>query len=289
MPSDKRQRQKERAQAARAERAAAAAAAKRRRNIILAALAIVAVFGFAFLYSALTGGDDTDVQTPGADDTAEPVQETEEPGEVDEGATPTTFPLADPVEPECPPEDGATERVTQFTEAPPFCLDEDATYEAVFETDAGDIRVELDVENMPNTVNNFVFLARWGYYDGTVFMRSNTGIDILQGGAPHTQTNADPGPGYTIEDEGDMFNYSAGDLVMARSQGPDSSGAQFFFGTGPNVNRLSPGPYLPVGRVVEGLDVLEAIMATHVGSAGQPDEGAPDPLPVVSTVRIVQS
>lgn len=291
MPSEKRQRQKERAQTVRAERAAAAAAAKRRRNMILATLAIVGVFAFAFLYSVLTGGDDTDVETPGAE-TAEPVEETVEPGPDDEGAqgtTPTTFPLGDPVDPECPPEDGATERVTQFTEAPPFCLDEDATYEAVFETDAGDIRVELDAENMPNTVNNFVFLARWGYYDGTVFMRSNTGIDILQGGAPHTQTNSDPGPGYTIEDEGEMFNYQEGDLVMARSQGPDSSGAQFFFGTGPNVSRLAPGPYLPVGRVVEGLDVLQAIMDTHVGSAGQPDEGAPDPLPVVTTVRIIQS
>lgn len=287
MPSEKRQRQKERAQAARAERAAAAAAARRRRNIVLGAALVVGVLALAFLYSALSGGDDDDVAAPDSETAQPATDETAEPS--DDGTTPTTFPIADPVDPECPPEDGATERITQFTEAPPFCLDEDATYEAIFETDAGDIRVELDVENRPNTVNNFVFLARWGYYDGTAFMRSNTGIDILQGGAPHTQTNADPGPGYTIEDEGDMFNYEAGDLVMARTSAPNSASAQFFFGTGPEVSKLAPGPYVPFGKVVEGMDVLEAIMETHVGSSDRPDEGAPDPLPIIRTIRIVQS
>ena len=296
MPSEKRQRQKERAQAARAERAAAAAAARRRRNIIIGVAAVVGALVFAFIYSTLSGSDDdtatpadTTVEDSEPGDTTEPDSDPDADSADDSGTTPTTFAIANPVDPECPPEDGATERVTQFTEAPPFCLDEDATYEAVFETDAGDIRVELDTENRPNTANNFVFLARWGYYDGTAFMRSNTGIDILQGGAPHTQTNSDPGPGYTIEDEGDMFNYEAGDLVMARTSAPNSAGAQFFFGTGPEVDKLSPGPYVPFGKVVEGMDVLEAIMATHVGTVGQPDEGAPDPLPIVHTVRIIQS
>src|SRR5690606_25085197 len=135
--------------------------------------------------------------------------------------------------------------ITQFTEAPPMCLEEGATYQAVFETDAGDITVDLDTETTPGATNNFVFLARWGYYDGTVFMRSNTGIEILQGGAPHTQTNGDPGPGYTIEDEGIPFTYSPGDLVYANTGQPNSSGAQFFFGTGPGVSGLdNQGTYI---------------------------------------------
>lgn len=289
MPTEKRQRQKERAQAERAARAAAAARARRRRNIILAAVAIVGVFAFAFLYSTLTGGDDdVEVVTPGEpSETAEPGTETTEPSE---GATPTTIERGEPVDPECPPEDGAPERITQFTEAPPFCLDEDATYEAIFETDAGDIRVELDTEETPNTVNNFVFLARWGYYDGTAMFRSNTGIDIIQGGGPHTQDNADPGPGYTIDDEGGPFSYQTGDLVMARTAAPNSASAQYFFSTGPDTQLLNDqGTYVVFGRVVEGLDVLEAIMATHVDTGGSPGEGRPVPLPIVNTVRIVQS
>jgi cyclophilin family peptidyl-prolyl cis-trans isomerase len=286
MPTDKRQRQKERAQAERAARAAAAARARRRRNIILGAVAIAAVFLFAFLYSTLRGGDDAvEVETPGA-----PPAETIEPGDDEEGATPTTIERGDPVDPECPPEDGAAERLTQFTEAPPMCLDDDATYEAVFETDAGDIRVALDTDDTPATVNNFVFLARWGYYDGTAMFRSNTGIDIIQGGAPHTQDNADPGPGYTIEDEGGPYGYQTGDLVMARTAAPDSAGAQYFFSTGPDTQLLNDqGTYVVFGRVIEGLDVLETIMATHVDTGASPGEGAPDPKPIVNTVRIVQS
>jgi cyclophilin family peptidyl-prolyl cis-trans isomerase len=286
MPTDKRLRQKEREQAARAARAAEMAQAKRRRNIILAAVGLVAVFAFAFLYSTIRGGDEETTVTPGAE-TDEPTEttlggETVEPG--DDDAAP------EPGSAECPPEDGVDEPVLDFDGPPQFCLEEGATYQAVFETDAGDITVDLDTENTPNTVNNFVFLARYGYYDGTEMFRSNTGIDIIQGGSPHTQDNADPGPGYTIQDEGGPYSYSTGDLVMARTAAPNSASAQYFFSTGPDTQLLNDqGTYVVFGSVVDGLDVLEAIMATHVDGGGGPGEGAPDPKPVVTTVRIIQS
>ncbi len=284
MPSEKRQRQKEREQAARAARAVQQARAKRRRNIIIGIVAVIGAFGFAFAYSVIRGGgDDNDTPT-----TTESPADDEATDDAAAGTTPTTIPQGDPVEPECPPTDGADERVTQFTEAPPFCLEDGVEYEAVFVTDAGDIRVALDTETTPETANNFVFLARWGYYDGTAMFRSNTGIEILQGGAPHTQGNADPGPGYTIADEGEFFEYSPGDLVMARTPAPNSSGAQYFFSTGPGTSGLAPGPYVVFGSVVEGLDVLEAIMATHVDT-GDPGEGEPDPVPIVETIRIIES
>lgn len=280
MPSEKRQRQKQREQEARAARAAAQAAAKRRRNIILSVVAVVAVFGFAFLYSVIQGGggDDDQGVTTGDPDASET-------------ADADAADLPDPVDPECPPEGGADERRTRFSEPPPFCLDEDAAYEAVFETDAGDIRVALDTERTPNTTNNFVFLARWGYYDGTDMFRSNTGIDIVQGGAPHTGDNTDPGPGYTIEDEGGTFSYGPGELMMARTPAPDSASAQYFFSTGPDVVLLNdPGTYVRFGEVIEGMDALEAIMDTHVDDPdATPGEGAPEPKPVVNTVRIIQS
>lgn len=281
MPTDKRLRQKEREQAARAARAAELARAKRRRNLILGGVALVAVFALAFLYSTLSGNDDQNAATP-------------------DESTPPTIPVADPVEPECPPTDGTAERTTQFTEAPPMCLEEGATYQAVFETDAGDITIDLDTETTPETVNNFVFLARWGYYDGTAMFRTNTQIEIIQGGAPHTQSSSDPGPGYNIEDEGEFgtnemgevtgpFTYERGQLVMARADMPNGASAQYFFTTGPGAAQLDrTGSYVVFGTVSDGMEVLDAIIASHI-DASMPGEGQPDPMPIVNTVRIVQS
>ena len=81
-------------------------------------------------------------------------------------------------------------------------------------------------------VNNFVVLARYHYYDGSAVFRADRSIEILQGGAPTTNTASDPGPGYTIADECGPFTYVAGQLVMARTAQPDSAGAQFFFTAG---------------------------------------------------------
>lgn len=287
MPSDKRQRQKERSDAARQARAAQQARAKQRRTWLQIGGVVVLAVVLAALYSIFAGGDDED-----GDETATGSAETTV-------ATETTAdPDAEPLE--CPAEDGSSEQVLDFPAPPPDCLVEGATYEAVFDTTAGEIRVALDTESTPGTANNFVYLARYGYYDGTDLFRSNTGIDILQGGSPHTNSSSDQGPGYNIEDEGEFtdeggaltgpYTYEAGQLVMARSQGPDAAGAQFFFTTGPDAALLNtPGTYVVFGTVTEGLDVLESIMETHVDSGSQPEEGAPDPIPVVNSVTIVQS
>lgn len=197
----------------------------------------------------------------------------------------------------CPPADGSAERTTAFSAAPPMCIDPATPYTAVFTTNQGTVRVALDGSAMPSTTNNFVVLSRYGYYDGTAIFRTDPSIDIIQGGAPTTNSPSDPGPGYTIPDEGGEFDftsdpngsgpftYAPGQLVMARSQGPDSSGAQFFFTVGPNAANLDAyGTYLVFGEVVEGLDVLEQILALHVpgGSLG----GAPSEPVVVESVTI---
>lgn len=276
MPNEKRLRQKEREQQAREARAAELRRKQRRRSAMTFGGLIVAIFAFAVVYSIVAGGgDDDDVSTPGDDPTEQP----------DDGAGEGAEPAP------CPPADGSAERRIDFPAPPPDCLTDGATYEAVFVTDAGDIRVELDTEITPGTTNNFVFLARYGYYDGTEMFRSNTGIDIVQGGAPRTNDPTDPGPGYTIEDEGQPFSYEVGDLVMARTAEPNSASAQYFFSTGPNTVLLNDqGTYVRFGRVVEGLDVLESVMATHVDSPdANPGEGSPDPTPIVETVRIVES
>ena len=291
MPSDKRQRQKERSDAARQARVAQQERAKKRRTWLQIAGVVVLAVVLAALYSIFAGGDDED-----GDETATGSAETTEVTDDQESEAPD--PDAEPLE--CPAPDGSSEQVLDFPAPPPDCLEDGATYEAVFDTTAGEIRVALDTESTPGTVNNFVYLARYGYYDETELFRSNTGIDILQGGSPHTNSSSDQGPGYNIEDEGEFtdqggaltgpYTYEAGQLVMARSQGPDAAGAQFFFTTGPDAALLNtPGTYVVFGNVTEGLDVLEAIMETHVDSGAGPEEGAPDPIPVVNSVTIVQS
>ena len=117
----------------------------------------------------------------------------------------------------CPKPNGPNPRYTTFKSAPPNCLDPGKNYEATFVTTEGNIVVELDTTKTPMTANNFIVLARYHYYDGTSMFRTDTSIDIIQGGSPHTQDASDPGPGYTIKDEGSGFKYTLGDLTMART------------------------------------------------------------------------
>lgn len=195
----------------------------------------------------------------------------------------------------CPAADGSSERTIEFPDAPQLCIDPAKSYTAVFETSHGTIRVALDTETTPGATNNFVTLARYRYYDGTEVFRTDPSIGIVQGGSPHTQDNSDPGPGYTIPDEGfgdevalagsgGPFTYEAGDLVYARPGGqPDSSSAQYFFCvTDACANLDSQGIYVEFGQVTEGLDVLEAMLALDTG-------GAPRETITVTSVRIEEA
>ncbi|MCB1262362.1 MAG: peptidylprolyl isomerase, partial [Acidimicrobiales bacterium] len=120
---------------------------------------------------------------------------------------------------ECAAADGVDEPILSFDDAPQQCIDLDAGYTATFATSKGDIVVELDTERAPIAVNNFVNLARAGYYDGTDLHRVVSSAGFVQGGSPHTQDAADPGPGYTIPDEGTYTaeDYVPGVLAMART------------------------------------------------------------------------
>ena len=200
----------------------------------------------------------------------------------------------------CPAENGSSERTLEFDDAFEQCIDPSATYTAVFDTSEGEITVELDTEATPGTVNNFVALARYHYYDGTELFRTDPSIGIIQGGSPTTQDPADPGPGYQLPDEGfdygllggrgGPYQYEPGDLVMARSAEPDGAGAQFFFGVTEEVSRLdAQGVYVRFGRVVDGLEVLEAILALHQADPADPLGGGPSRTVTVETVTIEES
>ncbi|MGH9117214.1 MAG: peptidylprolyl isomerase [Acidimicrobiales bacterium] len=210
-------------------------------------------------------------------------------GDGDEEAASTTAAASDPAP--CPELDGSSEPRLDFPAPPPMCIDPANVYNAVFDTSEGVVRVALDTATTPNTTNNFVFLSLYHYFDGTQIFRTDPSIGIIQGGSPHTNDNSDPGPGYTIPDEpADQFvwddpsfpqgkgpfTYEAGDLVMARSAGPDSSGAQFFFGVDQNVAGLdSQGTYIRFGQTSERLDILQNILALHQADPTSQLGGAP--------------
>jgi cyclophilin family peptidyl-prolyl cis-trans isomerase len=125
----------------------------------------------------------------------------------------------------------------------------------VFTTELGEFRVRLFAEQAPVTVNNFVFLARQGYYDNTTFHRVLPGF-MAQGGDP-TGTGAG-GPGYSFEDEFDpALQFDRAGLLAMANRGPDTNGGQFFitYAPTPHLNGL----HTIFGEVVEGAEVLSRL------------------------------
>jgi cyclophilin family peptidyl-prolyl cis-trans isomerase len=154
----------------------------------------------------------------------------------------------------------------QWTAQPDLVIDAAKQYGATIRTSHGDVTVELFADRSPTTVNNFVFLAREGFYDGVIFHRVINGF-MIQGGDP-TGTGSG-GPGYRFRDELDAareFGYGPGILAMANA-GPNTNGSQFFL-----MHRDNPLPpaYAVFGRTVEGLDVIDAIASTPTGPGDRP-------------------
>jgi len=148
----------------------------------------------------------------------------------------------------------------------PLGLDETKSYTGTLETNKGTIEVEFNSSDSPQAVNNFVNLAREGYYDGTPFHRIVSGF-VIQGGDP-TGTGTG-GPGYKFADEPVKREYEKGTLAMANA-GPNTNGSQFFIVTADLRGRL-PKNYTIFGHVTEGLDVVDAIAAvpTRPGPSGE--------------------
>ncbi|MGH9116162.1 MAG: peptidylprolyl isomerase [Acidimicrobiales bacterium] len=167
----------------------------------------------------------------------------------------------------CPAADGSSAKRQRFDGPPPTCIDTGKRYTAEMVTSKGTMKIALDPIAAPNTVNNFVFLARYHYFDGIVFHRVIPGF-MLQGGDP-TGTGTG-GPGYRFADElPPAGRYEIGSLAMANA-GPNTNGSQFFVISGPSGVRLPP-QYSLFGKVVTGLDVVAAIDAIGTQS-GKPKE-----------------
>lgn len=287
MGTSKRERQKAGRQARIAAAQIAAARRKRMRTGVIFGLLVVCLLGVTLAFAAGGGDDDDeDVAANASSTTATTAVGETTSTSVDPATVPPVLPEGATISGDtpCPAADGTAERTTTFSQAPPICIEDGKTYSATFDMSAGQVVVELDTETTPIAANNFVVLSRYHYYDGTVITRTASSIGIIQGGSPKTQTNSDPGPGYTIEDEGfeddivtsggqGPYRYTAGDLVYARPGGqPDSSSAQFFFCADDRCSNLdAQGIYVKFGHVTEGLDVLEQILADSPEGDAQPN------------------
>ena len=141
----------------------------------------------------------------------------------------------------------------QYSAPPPITIDPNKNYSATFKTSRGEIVCELFAKDAPKTVNNFVFLAREKFYDGTVFHRVIANF-MVQGGDP-TATGRG-GPGYKFEDERNAQKHEVGSLSMANA-GPNTNGSQFFI-THVATNWLD-GKHTVFGKVIKGQEVVDAI------------------------------
>ena len=154
----------------------------------------------------------------------------------------------------------------QFDGPPPMMIDPNASYTATIKTNRGTIVIDLLSANAPKTVNNFVFLAEDGFYDGIIFHRVIENF-MIQGGDPIGRGVA--GPGYKFEDEIDpslVFD-KPGILAMANS-GPNTNGSQFFITTVPTPHLN--GGHTIFGTVTEGQEVADAISKVEKGQGDRP-------------------
>ena len=140
-----------------------------------------------------------------------------------------------------------------YSAPPPMTIDTSKQYTATIETERGNLVLELFAADVPMTVNNFVFLARDGFYDGLTFHRVIPGF-VAQGGCPIGDGTGNPG--YQFDDEFSEHTHVAGALSMANS-GANTNGCQFFITYTPQHHL--DGQHSVFGQLIEGMDVLESI------------------------------
>ena len=178
---------------------------------------------------------------------------------------------------DCPPATRPATRPRTFDDAPRRCLSDGVDYAAVLTTSEGVIDVDLDEKGAPGTVNNFVVLARWGWFDGGGFHRVVPGFVIQAGGEPADRAD----PGYTIPDElpPSRGSYRPGTVAMANA-GPDTGASEWFVCI--DCTKLPGADYPVFGQVTSGMDVVARIEALGAG------DGPPSKPVTITSVQITQ-
>jgi len=172
----------------------------------------------------------------------------------------------------------------QFSAPPQMQIDPSKTYSATIETSLGSMKADLFASEAPNTVNNFVFLAQQGFYNGAPFHRIIKGF-MVQTGDP-VNRNGTGGPGYRFNDEPVKRRYEKGTLAMANA-GPNTNGSQFFIVQGDNVNL--PPNYTIFGKLTDGLDTLDKIANVPVGASSSGEPSKPQSEVDITSITIQQT
>jgi cyclophilin family peptidyl-prolyl cis-trans isomerase len=243
-------------------------AAKRRRDLTIGlvaggiALILVAVGAFILF----GGGDEqTDAASPSV--SAEPAPT----GAACDAKVPST----------------AEEEKPTFDAPPKMTIDPSKSYSATMVTSCGTIEIELLPEIAPEGVNNFVFLAKQGFYDGLTFHRIVADF-VIQGGDPTGDGSG--GPGYQFPtDTSPKETFDAPGVVAYANSGPDTNGSQFFITLAPTPNLDPPQQYTIFGTVTKGMDVVEKIGAQPVGPDASGAQSAPLVPVYIDSVTIAES
>ncbi len=289
MPSDKRARQR----AARdAKLEAMAQAEKRRRtvrNAVVLVVVAVAVLGLAYLIfgrnkSTPSAATTTTTSSTTTTTTTAPTTTTSGVSAADQALQVKANAAA--VAAGCPASPSARVNNLTWSSAPPMTIDTSKTYTATVVTTTGTFVITLDAKAAPQTVNNFVFLAKQGYYKCVIFHRVIPAF-MDQTGDP--QGTGQGGPGYTIPDEyppkasSASNQYPVGSVAMANTGQPHSGGSQFFIVAGPEGESL-PNTYSLFGTVTSGMNVV-----TQINEQGSAQGVPPDVTQRMLSVTINES
>jgi cyclophilin family peptidyl-prolyl cis-trans isomerase len=285
VPSDKRVRQQANKHQMDQLRRAQVQRRRRQRFFLGGAVAAVVIALIAVLTAVLSNGGGktaagtTTVSSASTTTTTAPTTTT---------SPPVSVPLVSaPAKVGCPNLNGSSPHYTHFSAAPPMCINPAKDYTADMVTDAGTITIKLLGAQNPTTVNNFVFLAGYHFFNGTAFHRVCTAF-INQGGDP-TGTGTG-GPGYSFNGGAPKSAsvYTAGALAMANSGSPSSDGSQFFFIVGAGGKELSAN-YSYFGQVAGGLSVVNSINAGGTSPAATNDQCPPKVVHKIVKVTITES
>ena len=164
-----------------------------------------------------------------------------------------------------------------YSGPPAMAIDPAKKYTAEIETSAGTMMAEFFPGDAPNTVNNWLFLAKDGYYDGVIFHRVIPGF-MIQGGDP-TGTGTG-GPGYKFKDEPVSRKYTRGTLAMANA-GPNTNGSQFFI---MHADYGLPPNYTIFGKLTSGEDVVDKIAGAKRNSSDRPNEPT-----TIKSIKVTES
>jgi cyclophilin family peptidyl-prolyl cis-trans isomerase len=249
-----------------ARRQAERAAQQRRRARIVGGITGLAVIGLVVAgYFAFTGGD-----TPNASATPSTSSSPSVAGDLCSSKAPKT----------------AGEKKPTFKQAPEMTIDPKATYTATMKTSCGTIEMELYPDVAPIGVNNFVFLARQGFYDGLTFHRIVAGF-ALQGGDPAGDGSG--GPGYQFDNEiSKKVTFADAGMLAYANSGIDTNGSQFFITLAPEPG-LDPTPtasYTIFGKVTKGMDVAQKMGALPTTDNGQGELSVPTQPVYIDSVTI---